>query len=169
MQASDLPKRASAPRSEPRDRRRLLLGLAHKAALQLGMDEETRRAAQMAFAGKASLRDYSDGQLIGWCWELKRRGAQIGIPAPPPKSGTGWMRPTPQQVAEVERLALAMGWFGGLDDEALRGFVRRTCAVDDVRFVTRLQATALIAGLRRWLTQRQAQRAKARSAAEDEA
>lgn len=139
---------------DAKTRRRLLLGVAHKAAAQLGMDEEKRRAAQMAFAGKASLRDFSDAQLVGWCWELKRRGADIGIPAPPPRGGAGWGRPTGAQLAEIERLALAMGW-SGLDDGALRGFVRRTCEVEDVRFITRGQATAVISGLRRWLAQRQ--------------
>ena len=139
---------------DAKTRRRVLLGVAHKAAAQLGMDEETRRAAQMAFAGKASLRDFSDAQLVGWCWELKRQGADIGIPAPPPRGGAGWGRPTEQQLAEIERLALAMGW-SGLDDGALRGFVRRTCEVEDVRFITRGQATAVISGLRRWLAQRQ--------------
>ncbi|MEO1766769.1 regulatory protein GemA [Thiobacter aerophilum] len=139
---------------DAKTRRRVLLGLAHKAAAQLGMDEDTRRAAQMAFCGKASLADYSDSQLIGWCWELKRRGAEIGIPAPPPKGGSGWGRPTEAQLAEIERLALRIGW-SGLDDGALRGFVRRTCAADDVRFITRGQATAVISGLRRWLAQRQ--------------
>jgi hypothetical protein len=139
---------------QTRERRRQLLGLAHKAALQLGMDEETRRAAQMAFCGKASLRDYTDSQLIAWCWELKRRGADIGIPAPPPRGAQGWGRPTEAQLAEVERLALRMGW-SGLDDGALRGFIRRTCGADDVRFITRGQATAVINGLRRWLAQRQ--------------
>lgn len=135
-------------------RRRVLLALAHKAAAQLGMDEETRRAAQAAFAGHESLRDFTDQQLLAWCWELKRRGADIGIPAPPPRGGAGWGRPTEQQLAEIERLALAMGW-SGLDDGALRGFVRRTCEVEDVRFITRGQATAVISGLRRWLAQRQ--------------
>lgn len=139
---------------DAKTRRRVLLGVAHKAAAQLGMDEETRRAAQMAFCGKASLRDYTDAQLIAWCWELKRRGADIGIPAPPPRGGAGWGRPTEAQLAEIERLALAMGW-SGLDDGALRGFIRRTCAVDDVRFVTRGQATAVISGLRRWAAQRE--------------
>lgn len=135
-------------------RRRVLLALAHKAAAQLGMDEETRRAAQAAFAGHASLRDFTDQQLLAWCWELKRRGADIGIPAPPPKGGTGWGRPTDTQWAEIERLCTAMGW-SGLDDGALRGFVRRTCEVEDARFITRGQATAVISGLRRWVAQRQ--------------
>lgn len=135
-------------------RRRVLLGLAHKAALQLGMDEDTRRAAQMSFAGHASLRDFTYAQLVAWCWELKRRGADIGVPAPPPRGGTGWGRPTQRQLAEIERLCLAMGW-DGLDDGALRAFVRRTCGADDVRFATRRDATEIILGLRRWLAQRQ--------------
>ena len=118
------------------------------------MDEQTRRAAQMAYAGKASLRDFTDPQLVSWCWELKRRGADIGIPGPPPRGGMGWERPTEAQWAEIERLTLAMGW-SGLEDGALRGFVRRTCEVEDARFITRGQATALISGLRRWLAQRQ--------------
>jgi hypothetical protein len=140
--------------TRPLDRRRLLLGLAHKGAKQLGMDEDTRRAAQAAFAGHASLRDFTDQQLLAWCWELKRRGADIGIPAPPPKGGAGWGRPTDTQWAEIERLALRMGW-SGLDDGALRGFVRRTCDVADARFLTRAQATAVILGLRRWVAQRE--------------
>lgn len=139
---------------DAKTRRRALLGVAHKAAAQLGMDEETRRAAQMAFCGKASLRDFTDAQLIAWCWELKRRGADIGIPAPPPRGGGGWGRPTDTQWAEIERLALRMGW-SGLDDGALRSFVRRTCEVEDVRFITRGQATAVISGLRRWVAQRE--------------
>lgn len=135
-------------------RRRLLLGLAHKAAAQLGMDEETRRAAQAAFAGHESLRDFSDRQLLAWCWELKRRGAEIGIPAPPPKGGAGWGRPTPAQLVELERLAIAIGW-DGLDDARLRGFVRRTCEIDDLRFASKAQMSDLISGLRRWLRQRE--------------
>jgi len=133
------------------ERRRLLLGLAHRAAAQLGMDEDTRRAAQMAYAGKASLRDFTDGQLIGWCWELKRRGADIGIPGPPPKGGVGWERPTAAQWAEIERLMAQLG----LTEAGLTGFVRRTCGVDDPRFLTRRGATEVISGLRRWQAQRQ--------------
>src|SRR5690606_21646388 len=135
-------------------RRRVLLALAHKAAAQLGMDEEARRAAQAAFAGHASLRDFTDQQLLAWCWELKRRGADIGIPGPAPRGGQGWTRPTPWQWAEIERLALALGW-DGLEDGRLLAFVRRTAQVDGVRFLTRRQATGVITGLRRWVAQRE--------------
>jgi len=132
-------------------RRRTLLGLAHKAAAQLGLDEETRRAAQMAFAGKASLKDYTDSQLVGWCWELKRRGADIGIPGPPPRGGAGWERPTDAQWAAIERLAAQLG----MSEAGLAGFVRRTRGVDDPRFLTRRGATEVISGLTRWAKQRQ--------------
>lgn len=137
-------------RPDPSARRRVLLGLAHKAAAQLGMDEETRRAAQAAFAGKASLKDFSDRELVAWCWELKRRGADIGIPGPPPKGGLSWDRPTPAQWAMIERLAAALG----LTDAGLAGFVRRTTGLDDPRFMTRKDATDVITGLERWARSR---------------
>lgn len=147
----------------PVDRRRMLLGLAHKAAAMLGMDEETRRAAQAAFAGRASLKDFSDAQLVAWCWELKRRGADIGIPAPPPKGGLAWDRPTPAQWATIERLAAALG----ITDAALAAFVRRTTGLDDPRFLTRRGATEVITGLEKWARSRGADtRSKTRQAIE---
>ncbi|MCX8017383.1 MAG: regulatory protein GemA [Rhodocyclaceae bacterium] len=129
-----------------RDRRKTLLGLAHMAAAQLGLDEDTRRAAQQAFCGKASLREFTDDELVAWCWELKRRGADIGIPAPAPKGGIGWERPTAAQWAMIERLAAGLG----LNEAGLRAFTARTCHVDDTRFLTRAQASAVITGLQRW-------------------
>jgi hypothetical protein len=145
------------------ERRRALLGLAHKGAAQLGMDEETRRAAQRAFAGVESLKDFTDAQLVVWCWELKRRGADIGIPGPPPRGGTGWERPTEAQWATIERLAAALG----LTEAGLAGFVRRSCRVDDPRFLTRRQATEVITGLTRWARSRGADaRSKTRAAIE---
>lgn len=143
------------------DRRRVLLGLAHKAAAQLGMDDETRRAAQRAFAGHESLKDFSDAQLIAWCWELKRRGGDIGVPAPPPRGGAGWGRPTDAQWATIERLAASIG----IDDTALAAFVRRTTGLDDTRFMTRRNASDVISGLTRWAKGRGADtRSKTRQA-----
>lgn len=144
-------------------RRRVLLGIAHRAASLLGMDEDARRAAQAAFAGKASLRDFTDPELVAWCWELKRRGADIGIPAPPPKGGLAWDRPTPAQWATIERLSAALG----LTDAGLAGFVRRTTGLDDPRFLTRRGATEVITGLERWARSRGADtRSKTRQAIE---
>lgn len=147
---SPVPCKNTPAADKARERRRLLLGLAHKAAAQLGMDEDTRRAAQAAFAGRASLAEFSDRELLLWCWELKRRGADIGIPGPPPKGGTGWGRPTDAQLATIERLAASIG----IDDAALAGFVRRTTGMDDPRWLTQRSASRVITGLERWAKSR---------------
>lgn len=136
-----------------KSRRRVLLGLAHKGAVQLGWDDAFRREQQARLTGKASCRDMSDGQLLAWCWHLKSLGADIGIPGQMPRGGIRLDRPTPSQLAALERLALAMGW-DGLDDARVAGFVRRTATVDNIRFLSRANATACIAGLTRWARQR---------------
>lgn len=132
------------------ERRRALLGLAHRAAALLGMDEEARRAAQQAFSGKTSLRDFSDRELIGWLYELKARGAPIGIPAPPPWGGNGWDRPSEWQRVRMEQLAALLG----LNERRFAAFVRRTTGVDDPRFLTFAGAQAVLHGLSRWARQR---------------
>lgn len=143
-------RRRGGPFTLSAERRRALLGLAHRAAALLGMDEETRRAAQAAWCGKASLRDFSDRELIGWLHELKARGAPIGIPAPPPWGGNGWDRPSEWQRVRMEQLAARLG----LDEQGFAGFVRRTTGVDDPRFLTHAGAQAVLHGLSRWARQR---------------
>lgn len=135
------------------DRRRVLLGLAHKAAKQLGWDDAFRRDRQQAVTGHASCAGMTDSQLAAWCWHLKRLGAKISIPGPA-RASTAWGRPSEQQLTEIERLALAFGW-DGLDDRRLAAFVKRTVGVDSPRFMTAEQASAIISGLRRWQMQRQ--------------
>lgn len=135
------------------DRRRALLGAAHKGAAQLGWDDDFRRQQQHRVTGCASCRDMTDAQLVSWCWHLRDLGADIGIRAPAPLGGQGWDNPTDWQLMEIERLALAHGW-SGLDDRRLRAFVRRTASVDDPRFLTRTQASACLSGLIRWARQR---------------
>jgi len=134
------------PTTQAQARRHLLLGLAHKGAVQLGLDFEARRAAQVLFAGHESLRDFSDQQLAAWCWELKHRGADIWVPAPPARGGSGWDRPTVAQWARIEQLGAALT----LDASALRAFVLRTARVEDARFMTRTQASNVITGLEKW-------------------
>ncbi len=132
------------------DARRVLMGLAHKAALLAGLDDDARRAVQQAVTGKASCKDMSEAELRRLLWHYKAKGVDIGIPGPAPRGGQGWTRPTPWQWAEIERLSHAMGW-EGLEDGRLLAFVRRTAQVDSVRFLTRRQATGVITGLGRWL------------------
>ncbi len=137
----------------PNINRNALLGLAHLAAKQLGWDEDFRRAQQLSCTGKSSCKTMTDGELLDWCWRLKRLGAQIGIPHPPRKGGKSWDRPTERQLAQIEQLALQFGWLDGLEDKRLIAFIIRTTKVDDVRFLLRWQATDIISGLRRWQNQ----------------
>ncbi|MDD3553239.1 MAG: DUF1018 domain-containing protein [Deltaproteobacteria bacterium] len=128
--------------------RKTLLGLAHKAAKQLGWDEDLRREAQLAFNGKPSLKDYTDAELLAWLWRLKEWGADIGIPlqCSVPAQVTR-DRPTRAQIATIERLAASLG----LSEQALTIFVRRTTGgVGAVQWLDRRGASAVITGLERW-------------------
>jgi hypothetical protein len=63
-------------------------------------------------------------------------------------------RPTRAQWAKIAGLARRLGWDEGLEDARLRGFVRRTAKIDDARFLSRSQASAVISGLEAWTAQR---------------
>lgn len=135
------------------DDRRALLGIIHRGSAQLGLDEDDRRAMQARLTGRESCRDMDLTQLRTVAWALKRSGADIGIPGPPPPA-TRLDRVTGPQLARLERLAVAMGWTGGLADERLQGFVLRTAKISHIRFLSRRQASDCIAGLERWQKQR---------------
>lgn len=127
--------------------RKKMFGLAHMAAKQLGWDEDMRREAQQAYNGKPSLKDYTDTELLAWLWQLKEWGADIGIPLK--RSVPAQVtrdRPTPAQLATIERLAASLG----LSDQALAVFVRRTTGISSVQWLDRRGASAVITGLGRW-------------------
>lgn len=151
--AEELEREAIRERVKPHDTRETLMGLVHKAAVQLGLDEDIRRAMQQTITGKPSCRDMTENQLKQVAWHLKRLGADIGIPGQPLRGGNRWDRPTRPQLTEIERLALRFGWEQGLDDPSLLAFIQRTAKVDAVRFLTKRQASDVITGLRRWANQ----------------
>jgi hypothetical protein len=128
-------------------RRRTLLHIAHKAADQLGWDDDMRRSIQETHTGHSSCRDMSDAQLTRWCWKLKDMGADIYVPDPAPRGGQDLTKPTTRQLAQIERLAFERGWEGGLDDKMLRGFIKHTAKVDDIRFANRKKASFVITAL----------------------
>lgn len=130
--------------------RRALIGLAHKAAVLAGLSDDERKTVQQAVVGKESCADMTDTELRRLLWHYKGKGVQIGVPGPKPRGGGGWERPTPNQWAEIERLALSFGWADGLDDGRLASFIGRTAGVDAVRFLSRDGATRVISGLKRW-------------------
>ncbi len=133
--------------------RHLLMGLIEKASRQLGWDKDFRLERQKDFCGKSSRSEMTDGELSTFCWHLKRLGANIYVPQAKAKGGQTATRPTTQQLSTIEQLATQQGWHEGLDDVRLQAFSKRTTGVDNVRFLTRYQATQVITGLRRWSQQ----------------
>ncbi|MDD3938024.1 regulatory protein GemA [Rhodoferax sp.] len=141
--------RGAAKPGKPRSRRAVLMGLVHKAGVQLGLDDAARRAAQVAFCGVESCKTMTDAQLVAWCWELKRRGAVIGIPVPAQVANHP-MGPTDWQLVSIERAAVALGFDKGWADGRLRAFCARTVGVDAPQFLSRADATKVLTGLHRW-------------------
>ncbi len=137
---------SSSAKRPARPRRAVLMGLVHKAGVQLGLDDAARKSAQVAFCGVESCAQMTDAQLVAWCWELKRLGATIGIPVPARTGGdvTDW------QLVAIERAAIALGFEKGWADARLRAFCSRTVGVDAPNFLTRAQATQVLTGLHRW-------------------
>lgn len=133
------------------DRRRKLMAQAHMAAARLGMDEETRRAAQVAVTGKASCAEMTEAELARLVQHFNRLGSGVVAAAPRSARADG---PTGWQLATLERLAFDMGWRDGLEDARLIAFVKRTARVERPEWMTRAQASACISGLMRWKRQR---------------
>lgn len=91
----------AAPRTPPlaAARRRVMLGLAHKAAAAFGWDETFRRKMQHLHTGCESCADMSDEQLEHWLRQLKRLGADIGIPHAPAGAAKTERRARPKDAA----------------------------------------------------------------------
>lgn len=140
------------------DKRRALIGLAHKAAALAGLDDETRRAVQVEVTGKESCGEMSERELLALLRHYKAKGVQVYIPNTAPLG-----RITAAQRATIDRLAAAIG----LDAGQLQSFIARTTKVDSVEFLRKSQASAVISGLQRWADQRGADtRSRTRAAIE---
>ena len=72
--------------------------------------------------------------------ELKTRCGQPVI-----RTGGGAGRATEAQQRKIFRLTCELGWND--QPERLRGYIRRMCKADDVRFLTPQQASVVIDGL----------------------
>ena len=142
----------------PVDKRRALIGLAHKAATLAGLDDDTRRAVQVEVTGKESCGEMTQRELLALLRHYKAKGVQVYIPNTAP-----FGRITAAQRATIDRLAAAIG----LEDGQLQAFIARTAKVDSVEFLRKSQASAVISGLQRWADQRGADtRSRTRAAIE---
>ena len=107
---------------------------------KLGMDMEDLHGMAYRISGTDSLRTLSGREAGRMIEELKTRCGQPVI-----RTGGGAGRATEAQQRKIFRLTCELGWND--QPERLRGYIRRMCKADDVRFLTPQQASVVIDGL----------------------
>ena len=107
---------------------------------KLGMDMEDLHGMAYRISGTDSLRTLYGREAGRMIEELKMRCGQPAI-----KVGGGAGRATEAQQRKIFRLTCELGWND--QPERLRGYIRRMCKADDVRFLTPQQASVVIDGL----------------------
>ena len=105
--------------------------------------------------GKTSAGKLTTEERIKLIRHLRDQGLiEDRVPGGAGVTNGGEYRPTPSQWAKMAALARDLGWSKGLEDERLRGFVKRTAKISSTRFLTRGQASEVITAMGRWKTQR---------------
>ncbi|MDO5606011.1 MAG: regulatory protein GemA [Paracoccus sp. (in: a-proteobacteria)] len=145
-------------KSAPNTRRNGDLAMVHMAAKRLFGDVSRGGDGRAAYedwlerlTGQRSAAKLSLDARI----ELIKRLHKDGLVPDRGRGGAGRTvggadRPTSAQWAKIGGLSRSMGW-KGLEDPALKAFVKRTAKVEDTRFLTRQQASAVILGMEEWL------------------
>ena len=152
----------------PNPRRNGDLAMIHIAAKRLFGDTSRGADGRDAYedwlqrhTGKRSAGALTADERIEFVKLLRREGlipeaARGGVG----RTAGGADRPTPAQWAKIGGLSRSMGW-KGLEDPALKAFVKRTAKVESTRFLTRAQASAVILGMEEWLVQKSKKQEKA--------
>ena len=145
-------KDVSKPRVSPR--RRALLAQLHIAQKELGLDEETYRAALQTIAGAPSARDLSDDAIERVLAEFRRRGWRPGK-AGGDRSARRSRRWRPRAKYAHCRKVWALwgelkrrGVWRDPNPASLVKFVRRLTGVDDPDWLTPDQANKVIEALK---------------------
>lgn len=139
------------------NRRKADLAMIHMAGKKLFGDVSRDGAGRADYegwlaqhTGKSSARKLSRDERVQMVRTIRdlnilpdSRGGGRG------KARNGADRPTSRQWSKLAALAKARGW-DGLDDARLQGFVKRTAKIDNIRFMTRNQASLVITGLSNW-------------------
>lgn len=122
----------------------------HVARRKLALEEESYRAILMRVTGKSSCSDMSIGQLDDVIKEFKR----LGFKSNKARAGTRKMA-TSVQASKIRAFWLDLYHLGQIDDpseQALAGFVKRSCGIDDLNWINASHADQVIRALRGWLT-----------------
>ena len=125
------------------------LAIIHVAKKQLGLDEDTYRAALVSITGKSSTRDMSEAERNKVVAAFRDRGFK-------PASTGQRKRLEGKYATKLQALWIAgynLGIVGNRSDEALVAFVKRQAQVDHVRFLhDPADAAKAIEGIKAWLT-----------------
>lgn len=127
--------------------RTALIALIHVAKRDLGMDEDTYRAALTTATQKASTKDMTAQELQAVLDHLKRKGFQIK-----PKAAT---RPLADDAQSKKIRALwlemhAQGIVKAAGEAALANYVKRLTRVDALQWLSTDQASTVIETLKKW-------------------
>lgn len=109
---------------------------------KLDMDMEDLHGIAYRIGGVESLKSLTSREAGRMIDELRQRA---GEPSRVPGSGSASRATGPQQRM-ILALVREMGWAD--QPERLRGYLRRMCGADDVRFLTPQQASRVIDGLK---------------------
>ncbi|MBN9333882.1 MAG: regulatory protein GemA [Devosia sp.] len=120
----------------------------HVAKKELGLDDDTYRAALLQVTGKASSSDMTEKERQTVLEHFRSKGFKA--------SSTGRRKPLEGRFAPKLQALWIAGWNLGLvrdrDDRALIAFVKRQTGIDHVRFLRHGQdAVKAIEGLKGWL------------------
>lgn len=125
------------------------LAAIHVAKKQLGLDEDTYRAALVNITGKASTRDMTEAERNKVVAAFRDRGFKPG--------SNGTRKPLEGRYAKKLQALWIAGWnlgvFRNRDDKALIAFVKRQTKLSHVQFLhDEADARKAIEAIKAWLT-----------------
>lgn len=134
---------SAAAKFAPNPHRRAMVAKVHMARKELGLDEDTYRAALKRVTGKSSAGDMNDGELVRVLDDFKTKGwkAKAGRPAP-----------AAHPVARKARaLWISLAQLGVVRDPSERGlesFAKRQLGVERLAWADQSQGYKLIEALK---------------------
>ena len=126
----------------PKPTRKQYLGWIHQSAAKVFPDDDAYRNFLQGHFGVRSCKDLTVERLREVDQKLK---GLLGV--------DGTNRPTQKQWAMMKAQAIKMGWKNTRAPEFV-SFVKRTAKVDNPRFMSRSNASDVIAGLDNWIAQK---------------
>ncbi|HEX7820663.1 MAG TPA: regulatory protein GemA [Sphingobium sp.] len=122
------------------DRRIRLIRAVRGACKRNGIDDDTRKAIQTEFIGKASLSDMTLAEMRRLLDKLNGGAARAAMDHRP-------------HIGKAKALWWSLFWLGAIDDPsdaAINAFVRRQTGMSALRFLDHRKAASVIEALKAW-------------------